>query len=317
VRVSDVLAAVERLSRDDGLPATRTSVLTLVILATRADLGARAAAAVHELGGRHPARVLTLLADVGAATGEASLDAEVRLLGGSAEGHDVWFEDITLMVRGSVCHHLDSLIEPFTLPDLPVAVWFVEGLPEASDPLLAAADALVVDARELDDAGCFTTIAALSQHCPVIDLSWMRLRPWRALLAGLFDSPDFRTFLLDVTTAEVSGKVGPRLLMGGWLADRLNLEPHQLHLIVDDHVSLRLRALDTRGTTASFEVVREGDARAVHARASIDGGASISSMLRLPEATPSWGLADALTRIEHDPHYERAVLRAVTYSAAQ
>ena len=76
--------ALEELRRPEPMPATRTSVLTLVIVATSQASALRAQAAVHELGGRHPARVLTLLLQDGSA-GPPGIDAEVRLLGGTAE----------------------------------------------------------------------------------------------------------------------------------------------------------------------------------------------------------------------------------------
>ncbi|HUP84877.1 MAG TPA: glucose-6-phosphate dehydrogenase assembly protein OpcA [Acidimicrobiales bacterium] len=306
VRLGQVMRALEDLRRPEVMPATRTSVLTLVIVASRRVSAVRAQSAVRELGGRHPARVLTLVLDEPAREGAPGIDAEIRLLGSEAEGHGLWFEDIELDVHGRVVRHLDSLIEPLTLSDLPVVVWFVDELPALDDPLLLAADVLLVDARELDDAGALAELVSLCGRRPVVDLSWTRLRPWRELLAGLFEGPAFRPFVSQVRRSAVAGRIGPRQLLDGWLADRLELPTSARHVVDADHVSMHLWC-----DGASFSVVREGDVRRVVARAEIEGGASAAAVVQLPEATPAWGLADALARLELDPVYERALRRAV------
>ena len=309
VKVGDVLAALDSLRRPEPMPATRTSVLTLVIVAQTRANALRAQAAVHELGGRHPARVLTLmLEDDG---GPDGIDAEIRLLGGTAEGHDLWFEDVELCVRGPVVGHLDSLIEPLTLGDLPVVAWFVDGLPATDDPLLMAADVLLVDARELGDVGLFPTLSSLCLRRPVVDLSWTRLRPWRELLAGLFEGPAFLPFVDHVRRAEVYGRTGPRYLLSGWLADRLDLPASARHVEAAEHVTIRLWSELPSGARAVFEVVRDGDVRRVRARADVSGGPTATAVVQLPEATPAWGLADALAHLERDDVYERALQRAV------
>ena len=311
VRIGDVLTALEDLRRPEPMPATRTSVLTLVIVASRRSSALRAQAAVHELAGRHPARVVTLVLDPRSVDGPPGIDAEIRLLGGSAEGKELWFEDIELDVHGAVVGHLDSLLEPLTLGDLPMAVWFVDDLPALDDPLLLAADVLLVDARALDDVAALAALVSLCERRAVVDLSWTRLRPWRQLLAGLFEGPAFRPFVSAVRRSSVAGRTGPRLLLDGWLADRLALPAAARHVEASDHVQIRLWCETDDGRRATFSVVREGDVRRVVARAAIEGGASVESVLQLPEATPAWGLADALSRLEVDPVYEAALRRAV------
>ena len=152
------------------------------------------------------------------------------------------------------------------------------------------------------------------RHHPVVDLSWVRLQPWREVLAGLFEGPDFRPFVHHVRGAEVFGRTGPRHLIGGWLVDRLGLAPANLRLREHEHVTIRLHSElppGLGGSSATFEVVR-GDDRRVAARAAIAGGPTSSALVRLPEATPAWGLADALSRLDGDPTYERALGRALS-----
>ncbi|HVF31559.1 MAG TPA: glucose-6-phosphate dehydrogenase assembly protein OpcA, partial [Acidimicrobiales bacterium] len=271
VRLETVLDALEELRRPEPMPATRTSVLTLCIVGADDARVARARAAVHELGGRHPARVLHLVLDPAAAQGPPGIDARIRLLGGESGGQELWFEDVELVVHGPATAHLDSILEPLTLADLPVIAWFVDAPPSPDDPILGAADVLLVDSRELGGLECFDTLSALVRGHPVVDLSWVRLRPWRELLAGLFEGPDFGPFVHAVRRVTVAGRTGPRHLIGGWLLDRLGLPRSALHLDQADHVSIRLHAERSDGRTARFEAVR-GDERRVEARADVAGG---------------------------------------------
>ena len=91
-----------------------------------------ALATVHRFGGRAPGPVI-----VGASPSpgaEPRLDARVSAPPQpSAAGHGVWFEDIVLSVGGPAAGHLASLLEPFTLPDLPVAVWYPGGRTRPDD----------------------------------------------------------------------------------------------------------------------------------------------------------------------------------------
>lgn len=311
VRLDAVLHALEELRRPEPMPAVRNSVLNLCIVGADSRNVDRARAAVHELAGRHPARVLHLVLDPEARGGDIGLDARIELLGGEAEGRELWFEDVELVVRGPATAHLHSIIEPLTLADLPVVAWFVDEPPAVDDPILSAADVVLVDSRQLGGVDCFPNLTELVARHTVVDLSWMRLAPWRTLLAGLFEGPDFRPFVHHVTGAEVAGRTGPRHLVGGWLADRLGLPRNAIHLTEAEHVTIRLHAELPDGRRGTFLASR-GDIRRVEARADVAGGPTSSAVLELPEATPAWGLADALSRLERDPVYECALARALS-----
>lgn len=311
VRLDAVLRALEELRRPEPMPATRNSVLNLCIVGADGERVAQARAAVRELGGRHPARVLHLVLDPEARGGPPGLDARIELLGGEAEGQHLWFEEIEIVVRGGATQHLHSVLEPLTLADLPVVAWFVDRPPATSDPILDVADVVLVDSRQLGGLECFPTLTELAATHTVVDLSWVRLAPWRILLSGLFEGPDFRPFVHHVRAAEVTGRTGPRHLIAGWLSDRLDLPRAALHLIAEDHVSIRLHAELPDGRQGTFHASR-GDARRVEARADIAGGPTSSAVLELPEATPAWGLADALSHLERDATYECALARALS-----
>ena len=310
VRLDAVLHALEELRRPEPMPSTRNSVLNLCIVGAGGERVEQARAAVHELGGRHPARVLHVVLDPDSRGGAPGLDARIELLGGEAEGQELWFEEIELVVRGEATRHLHSILEPLTLADLPVVAWFVDRPPAPTDPILDAADVVLVDSRALGGLDCLPSLVELVRSHTVVDLSWVRLAPWRILLSGLFEGPDFRPFVHHVRAAEVAGRTGPRHLIAGWLADRLQLPRAAIHLVAEDHVSIRLHAERPDGRQGTFHTSR-GDARRVEARADITGGPTSSAVLELPEATAAWGLADALSHLERDPVYECALGRAL------
>lgn len=283
--------------------STRTSVVTLVVLATDDEEETRAGEATRRLAGRHPGRTIVLRCE-GDADGPPHVESETVQ---EAQG-GVWWEEVRLRVSGRLTQHLDSLVEPLTLPELPVALWFVGRLPSASDPLLGSADIVVVDSRGVGGREApppttvFASVAELLRRYPVVDLSWIRLQPWRRLLASLFEGTVYRPYVHRVVEASVAGKDGPRRLLGGWLAGRLGLLPAAVHLHEARHVSMRLTA-----PGAVFEVVRHEGERVVRASARIEGGPSHEDVLSLPDESLPWSLAEALTHLGRDRGYEQAL----------
>jgi glucose-6-phosphate dehydrogenase assembly protein OpcA len=311
--VSAALEALDALRRQ-ARGSVRTSVLTLVVVTSGEESLRRSVAAARELIEHHPAR--TVAVAVAPDTTPAGVDATVTVLGRSDGGPAG--EEVVLSVRGPVSVHLDSLVEPFTLAAVPVAVWFASFPPVPGDPLLTIADRVLVDGRDLGGISCFATIEALVGDRPVVDLSWVRLEPWRELLAGLFESEEFRPFVEGVRGAEVAGKVGPRYLLAGWLADRLRLPAGRLRLMESDHAALRLEA-EAGGREAHFSVERLGEDRCLRGRVEVKDGPRREVILPLPPATPAWGLAEAVARPAHDPIYHgalRSALALVTASPA-
>lgn len=300
VTVGEVLSALDGLRRASSFGATRTSVVNLVVVAASGADADRAAHAISGLGGRHPGRTIVLVP--GPVEG-SRVNATVALLGGEVDGHSVWSEHVALTVCGPLWSHLDSLIEPLTLPDLPVVVWYVSALPAVADPLVGAADVLLVDSKELGDVGCFAGLAELARRHVVVDLSWSRLRPWRELLAAVYRGEA-------ATHAEVSGKEGPRHLLAGWLSSRLALGRAVFTLADARHVSVRLT-----GPGVAYWVDREGDERLVRAGAAVENGPSFADVLPLPDESLPWSLAAALTHLERDRVWEQALRASLVFAA--
>lgn len=305
VRVGAVLDALDDLRRSSAVGATRASVVNLVVVAGSAASADRACGAVAGLGGRHPGRVLLL---VPGAAGGSLVDARVELVQSSVDGQALWSEQVRLTVCGPLWEHLDSLVEPFTLPDLPTAVWWTGTLPGLADPLLGAADVVLVDSKEGGGSAAVAAVAELARRRTVVDLSWARLRVWRELLAALFEGPVFGRYAGAVRHATVEGKEGPRTLLAGWLSARLGLDRASVTLADARHVSVRLRA-----EGATFSVVRAEGSRSVSADAVVDGGPSHHDVLSLPDESLSWSLADALTHLRRDRVWEQALRGALAF----
>lgn len=299
--MGDVLDALHRLRGSDRT-ATQTSVVTLVVVARDAGELERACDATERLGGRHPGRAIVVQALEDEAEG---LEARVRLIEGSAGDTRVWSEDVTLTVKGPAARHLDSLIEPLTLPDLPLAVWYVGTCPAPDDPLCDTAEVVLVDSKELGEAG-FADLVPVSRGRTLIDLTWVRLTPWRMLLAGLFEGRVYRPYVTKVDSAQVRGKPGVRHLLGGWLASRLELADVQLD--DDRHASIRLVAGESE-----FTVERRAEERLVRAAASIKGGPGHEELVALPDTTLTWSVAEALSALEADRVYEEALEAALSF----
>ena len=308
VTVAQVESALTELRRHEQRAAVRTSVLTLVAVVGSEEECQGARSIIEDLGARHPSRYLVIVALDGEREAPNSTDASVWVHAIEREGRAVCFEEVVLRVRGKARHHLDSVVEPFALPDVPMVVWLPAGLPSPGDPLMQAADRVVVDSRAVAEAGgdVLARSATLARRLPVADLSWMRLAQWRSMLAGLFEGARYRPFLQAVDRVEVCSNYGPRYLLGGWLLRRLGLPPSRVELRPADHVSVVIHAV-SGGRHGTFTVVRPGAERAIQSCVAIEDGPRVEQTVLMRRQWPSLALASALTRVGHDEIYEEAL----------
>ena len=145
-------------------------------------------------------------------------------------------------MRGEAARHLDGIVAPLVIHDLPIEV--VAGDPPFSDPvfqqLVDLGDRLVINASDFTDlAGGLKRLAAIRRRLGVGDIAWERLAPWHELTAQFFDAPRFRRFLPNLsrlsikyavpdasTSAPDAGSRSPAagaLLYAGWIATRLGV----------------------------------------------------------------------------------------------
>ncbi len=312
IHLSDVVAALGELQdRSDGpVSSARTAVMTLVGVAHTEDDARGASAALRVLAGHHPSRIVLVRPEPDHV---ASLGARTTLYALDSGNHRTTFEEIVLEVGGQAAHHLDSLVDALTLSDLPVAVWYVNSIPQPSDPLLSVATAVLIDSRDAPDPGQLRSLLQLARRRTLVDLSWSRLAPWRELLAGLFEPAASRRWLEAVESADIAGKVGPRRLLGGWITAQTGLAPRRISLSDARHVSLRLTCRSDEGE-ATFSVERVEGQRLVAAEAVLPDGATLRMTATLPEDPLATSLATALTHLRPDLVWERALSSATALS---
>ena len=149
------------------------------------------------------------------------------------------FEVITLRAGLERAGVLSSLVSPLLAAELPDFLWW-PGTDFARNPLFEdlqeIVDRIIVDTAQLgnDTAGVSAMRNLLDnqdESAPLIgDFTWLRLGPWRQLIAQFFDPPDTQECLstieeVTISYADVredaSSGFASALLAVGWLASRL------------------------------------------------------------------------------------------------
>ncbi len=215
----------------------RTSVLTLLVVATRPETLERAQGAIAELAGRHPSRAIILAP--GDPDGPPSLDARISLecMVRPASITETCAERVLMMAGGETAQHLAGLATPLLIHDLPVVLWWADDPPLGSRQLREITDTcdqLLIDSGAFRDDGTarLSALAALvaGGEVAVHDIGWMRLTLWRELLGGLFDHPlllpelpSLRSVRLNVLRPGSTLRLSKAALFAGWLATALDL----------------------------------------------------------------------------------------------
>jgi glucose-6-phosphate dehydrogenase assembly protein OpcA len=221
--------------------AARTSVMNLVVVARRQEVGERCAATIQRLTGRHPSRTTILAA--ADPDGPSWLDAQIQAycVMPREDAAATCAETIYLTCGGEAGRHLDAIVAPLLIHDLPVTVWWPDEPPFGSQPandLFAMADRLVVDGSGWRGTGLdqLRRMAALQDRLPlaISDFALVRQSRWREAIASIFDIPDFLPYLRhlkriavtygvrDDGGAEMTNIVKP-VYHAAWLASRLGM----------------------------------------------------------------------------------------------
>ena len=122
--------------------------------------------------------------------------------------------------------HVDTIVDPLVVTDLPTVAWAPHGHQEAVDALLALTQVVLLDSiDEPDMRDALRRALNLLEDVYVVDLAWLRSTPWRERVAATFDPPHLRPDLRTISAVTVrhhpeSAVAG--LLLVGWLASRLD-----------------------------------------------------------------------------------------------
>jgi glucose-6-phosphate dehydrogenase assembly protein OpcA len=208
----------------------RLSVLTLVAACIDMESADLASQTVGLIAESHPARAIIIVAE---RDGEAAIEADISLQCADGGRGEICAEQVRLHVRGQPALHLNSVVTPLLVPDVPVFLWLVGGPPleqAFGDDALAVCDRLIVDSGAYADPpqALATLAAALAAHpgeISLADIAWARSRMFRELIAQAFDAAELRALIGAITAVDIScsgREVSAQAwLLAGWLASRL------------------------------------------------------------------------------------------------
>lgn len=234
--------------------AARTSVMNLVVIARRPEIAERCSAIISLLTGRHPSR--TIILSPADPDGPGWLDARVtaHCILPREDAPETCAEMIFLSAGGETGRHLDAIVEPLIVHDLPVTLWWPGEPPlesrQAVD-LFESADRLVVDGSSwtgdgLARMGELARVVAAGRVA-VFDFALIRQSRWREAIASTFDMPEFLPFLAGVRRVAVTygthdelGRPGTTNMVKplyhvSWIASRLAMTVARPLAPIDGH----------------------------------------------------------------------------------
>jgi glucose-6-phosphate dehydrogenase assembly protein OpcA len=190
--------------------------LTLVVVADEKRVAEAEVAAVRAASA-HPCRVLIVVRRQ-IESAQPRLDAEISVGGRLGPG-----EAVVMRMYGRLALHAESVVLPLLAPDVPVVTWWHGEPPKkiAHDPLGVFADRRVTDSAQAADPIAALRIRAKDFAPGDTDLAWTRATPWRAVLAGAFDSVTG-----NAVKARIAAEAGnpSAWLIAGWLKRRLGVQ---------------------------------------------------------------------------------------------
>lgn len=150
------------------------------------------------------------------------------------------FETITITVDPKMAGYLASLVSPLPISELPTFLWWPTGDFVGNSlftDIVEIVDRLVVDSARLgNDARAIAQMRTLldDEDDPRLgDFTWIRLQPWRQLIAQFFDPAETQESLDEIAQLNISyaqhredngSGFAAALLIVGWLGSRLGWE---------------------------------------------------------------------------------------------
>jgi glucose-6-phosphate dehydrogenase assembly protein OpcA len=328
---------------EKGLPHARASVLNLVVTVVDDAAADRVVHTLLDLGVRHPSRAVVLVPEPASAGHPLDARISTHCHDSAGAADQICYEEVVLTVRGEAASHLNGVVAPLLIHDLPTHVWW-PGDPPFNDPvfdqLVEMGDRLIVDTADFADllAG-LRRLATLRRRSGVGDMSWERLAWWQELTAQFFDSPRFRRYLPNLSRLRIQyalptpaserhdedDEVAPgarapmaqALLYAGWIATRLGWKRYRtLEPLADAGFRLRLEGkhemVDLLIEGVPTDVARPGELLSVHVRSLGETGAAEFIIDRDGEdamvATNADGMTALLRRVSMEEPSESELL---------
>lgn len=282
-------AAERARSEGSRFSVTRACLWNLIIHSDGEEEYLRTKRMIDEVSETVPARIISLHETSEVATSrEAGSDSsppirafvEANFRRSGSGRREVVAEEITLEAPRMAGPRLPGLVRSLLLADVPTALlvrnptadsaWLPRLAPEVERFVfdsgrllqaegLAAVEQLLRRLYRPDTAGGLANV-------DVVDLGWLRLWPWRILVASLFDNPDAAHALRDVSEIAIHHAPGAEpaaLLLSGWLCGRLRLRWQATHErgaytlsgATGHHVRLRIQETHAAEAPAGIERV--------------------------------------------------------------
>jgi hypothetical protein len=229
------------------------ALITNLIAVVSVDRERAMRALLESLSARLPCRAFLVVVGPGNGAIATEVHGAARLYGPT---RDLVLEQIELTVPEGAFARVAGLIRPLLIHDIPTRLYWACPWPEDArrfDSLATMADLSILDsARFTVPASDLDAIDTRRRRgMQVVDLEWMRLRPWRRALAEVFERIRYQP---NLHTAAVvrhgDAAVAAATMLGRWLERRLSA-----HVVVE--------ATGTAGGLAGIDLQHGGSAAAV------------------------------------------------------
>ena len=236
-----------------GADVMRANTLNLVAVADSLEIAEMILSTVSQLKDFLPSRTIIVITDP-TLTRPKTWHIELKInetssKDESSESTGILFETITFWTDHSSAGVLSSVVAPLLISELPTFLWWPSG--EFSDnaifdDLAQIADRLVFDSARLgNDAHAVADYRTLIDEPtdPIVgDFTWLRLAPWRQLVAQFFDPASTQKSLEHIDSVTIAyaqdrhergSGFAAALMICGWLGSRLgwsiieSLEPRK------------------------------------------------------------------------------------------
>lgn len=233
-------SSAETIANSGGV--MRANTLNLLAVARSDDDANLIRDAIAQLHDFLPSRTIILVTRDPADGNGASrfrVDLKLNELQRKGDGPKPYFETVTIRAATDETDGFASFVSPLLLAELPDILWW-PGSDFARNPLFldlqGIVDRVIVDSAQLgrDITGIRNLIDPGDETAPILgDFTWLRLAPWRQLIAQFFDPPDVQESLGTIdeitiayadTRSDGSSGLASALLIVGWLASRLGWE---------------------------------------------------------------------------------------------
>lgn len=230
----------EQLDQQHGVgqDQMRANTLNLVAVAPTLDIAEMALTTVSQLRDFLPTRTIIVITDPALKRPKTwHIDLQINETVSKDDSPGILFETITFWTDQSSAGVLSSVISPLLISELPTFLWWPSG--EFRDNAIFEDLSLIADRLVFDSARLGNDAHAVADYRKLIDdpkdplvgdFTWLRLAPWRQLVAQFFDPVDMQHSLeyIDSITIAYAQERKDRgsgfaaaLLICGWIGSRL------------------------------------------------------------------------------------------------